>query len=225
MRILHVVATLDPALGGPPMIAARLAAGQARLGHDVHVATIEDPRRSDAVACALAMIPDHAKVKVHAVGASGLFDKLLGHRAKGRLKPLISDSNVVHLHGVWNALLLVAATLCRRLGRPYFILLHGALDPWSLQQKTWKKRIALALAYRRMLNGAAALHLGNKDEQLLIEPLGLRRPGPWVPRAGRSSRTPQPRCPIPFCSGADRGRAGRVVRRARCPAGQRPWPR
>src|SRR5215203_5928039 len=35
MKILHVIGSLDPAAGGPPAIAARLAAAQAGLGHDV----------------------------------------------------------------------------------------------------------------------------------------------------------------------------------------------
>jgi glycosyltransferase involved in cell wall biosynthesis len=50
------------------------------------------------------------------------------------------------------------------------------LDPWSLAQKRWKKRLALALGYKAMLNRAAVLHLLNADERRLIAPLGLRAP-------------------------------------------------
>jgi glycosyltransferase involved in cell wall biosynthesis len=47
------------------------------------------------------------------------------------------------------------------------------LDPWSLAQKALKKKLVLALGYRRMLDGAAFLHLLNSDEEQLLRPLGL----------------------------------------------------
>ena len=40
MKICHVVATLDPAGGGPPVVAPRLAAAQSQLGHDVLVTVL-----------------------------------------------------------------------------------------------------------------------------------------------------------------------------------------
>jgi glycosyltransferase involved in cell wall biosynthesis len=48
------------------------------------------------------------------------------------------------------------------------------LNPWSLVQKRWKKKIALTLWVRRVVNGAAFIHCLNVDEARLIEPLGLR---------------------------------------------------
>jgi glycosyltransferase involved in cell wall biosynthesis len=59
------------------------------------------------------------------------------------------------------------------------------LDPWSMAQKSVKKRIALALGYRRMLNRASAIHWLNNDEQTLAEPLGLHA-GPVVVPNGLS---------------------------------------
>ena len=132
MRILHVIASLDPARGGPPMIAARLAAGQTSLGHDVHIATLEDPRRRDVVACALDGIPDYPGVRVHNVGTLGTVKTLLARTTRTKLKCLISEADVSHLHGVWDPLLLVAGAECRRRRCPYFVLLNGMLDPWSL---------------------------------------------------------------------------------------------
>ena len=37
MRILHVIPSMDPKQGGPPVVAARLAAAQAALGHAVEI--------------------------------------------------------------------------------------------------------------------------------------------------------------------------------------------
>jgi glycosyltransferase involved in cell wall biosynthesis len=55
------------------------------------------------------------------------------------------------------------------------------LDPWSLKQRNWKKKLAMRLAFRRMLEGAASLHVLNETESSLIEPLGLSTPRKIIP--------------------------------------------
>ena len=55
------------------------------------------------------------------------------------------------------------------------------LDPWAMRQKTWKKRLALTLGYRRMLNDAAFLHFLNADERALAERLHLNSPTRVLP--------------------------------------------
>ena len=47
MRVLHIIRTLDPAIGGPPYVAMRLAEAQAQLGHDVHLACYGDGDRTE----------------------------------------------------------------------------------------------------------------------------------------------------------------------------------
>ncbi|MCA9300139.1 MAG: glycosyltransferase, partial [Phycisphaerales bacterium] len=64
----------------------------------------------------------------------------------------------------------------RGAGVPYVIRPAGMLDPWCLAQKAWKKRLALALGYRSMLDHASFIHALNEDEKRLIEPLGFRCP-------------------------------------------------
>jgi glycosyltransferase involved in cell wall biosynthesis len=55
------------------------------------------------------------------------------------------------------------------------------LDPWCLRQKSLKKRIALALGWRRLLDRAAFLHVLNVDEGRLLKPLGLTCPIQSIP--------------------------------------------
>ncbi len=43
MRILHVTNSLDPSHGGPPVIAARIAAAQTLLEHDVTMLSLMLP--------------------------------------------------------------------------------------------------------------------------------------------------------------------------------------
>ncbi len=159
MRIIHVIATLDPAQGGPPVIAENLAKAQCALGHDVCLA-----------AEVLASGPIR-RIQLPRHGSIGLF-----RQPTQELLDVFREADVLHIHGVWEPVLPAVARAARQLGRPYVFTPHGMLDPWSLAQKKWKKKLALAMGYRRMLNGAGALHLGNEDERKLLEPLRLRPP-------------------------------------------------
>src|SRR5690606_22581662 len=53
---------------------------------------------------------------------------------------------------------------------------HGALDPWSLDRKSWRKRAVLAAGGRRLLAGAARMQYTTSAEQQLAE-----RALPWLP--------------------------------------------
>ena len=55
------------------------------------------------------------------------------------------EPNIVHLHVIRSRALHRCAVVCRRLGIKYVIAPRGMLEPWSLQQKWLKKRIARLL--------------------------------------------------------------------------------
>ncbi len=126
-------------------------------------------------------MPGWDKVRLHLLPPPGLMEGVFARRALGALRELIERVEVVHLHGVWDPILPKAANEARRQRKPYIVLLNGMLDPWSLAQKAIKKSIALTLRYRRMLNGAAALHVGNRGEQEAIAPLNLKSPTAIIP--------------------------------------------
>jgi glycosyltransferase involved in cell wall biosynthesis len=97
------------------------------------------------------------------------------------LKSQISNSDILHLHGIWDPILKSTASAAHAQHIPYVIAPHGMLDPWSLAQKSWKKKLALLLGYRTMLNRCAFLHLLNRDEKDLIAPLKLTCPMQVIP--------------------------------------------
>ena len=75
-------------------------------------------------------------------------------------------SGKLHIHSL-------AADLAWHNHIPYCFRPAGMLDPWSLEQKRWKKRLAMTLGLRRTLKRAAFIHALNADEAKLIEPLQL----------------------------------------------------
>lgn len=181
MRILHVISSLDPAEGGPPRIAVRLAAAQAALGHDVHMLLYRRPAAQQTIDRDLSAIPGAELLGLHYLPPLDLKERYLVVQGRKALDEMVGGFDFVHLHSVWTRLCKAAATAADRAAVPYTILLNGMLDPWSLKQKRWKKKLAMLLGYRRMLNRAAFLHTGNEDEVRLIQPLRLRPPCRTIP--------------------------------------------
>jgi len=172
MRICHIIPSLDPADGGPPVVVERLGAAQASLGAQVSIVYIERQGAEDRIANALSETP----------GAEGLSVRPLARGSRSAMAAAIEpDTDFAHLHGLWTSMLATAAGICARRGTPYCIAPHGMLDPWSLSQKRLKKRLALALVWKRMLNGAAFIHALNRDEAELMAPLGLSAPTEVIP--------------------------------------------
>jgi len=181
MRIVHVIITLDPAWGGPPRVAARMAAAQAALGHEVRILSYGTPQIQQAVKEMTASIPGFSGVDLDYLEATGWKETLHAASARARLRELLGRFDVVHIHNVWDSIVRAGAAEAQRRGKPYFIQPNGILDVWCMQQKRLKKLLALRLIYRRMLDGAAGLCLGNDDERQAIAPLGLKAPATLVP--------------------------------------------
>lgn len=173
MKVLHVIESIDPSQGGPQCSILHHAAAQGMLDADVGIASYMDDAARAHVAEELDGTPAHARFSLHPLPRESAVGKPFALAAARALGPLIAHADFVHLHGVWEPVLLQAARIARRLGKPYCLTAHGMLDPWSLSQKRLKKRIALFATHRRMLHGACFLHMLNSDERALIAPLGL----------------------------------------------------
>lgn len=178
---MHVVRSLDPASGGPPVVAIKLAVAQAAEGHRVRLLAYRVPRAESDVKTMLAELPQRGQVEVQYIPPETLVEKLTGRDAARVSRALMGETDVVHIHGVWDPMLQRVAATARSTGTPYVVTPHGMLDPWSLKQKWWKKRLALWVSVRRMLNEASYLHLLNRDERELIEPLGLTARSVLIP--------------------------------------------
>jgi len=180
MRIVHVTTWLDPDLGGVSAVVASLCAAQAALGHEPSVLMLESdsPEREQRIATLIGSTPGADVIGLVRTPPIGAFGRLTpGSEAERAVR----DADIVHLHGVWDPIVAAAARSARALGTPYFVTPHGMLDPWSMSQSRLKKRIALALGYKSMLDRAAGIHVLNADEAAGMEPLRVRAPKTLVP--------------------------------------------
>src|SRR5262249_12682554 len=88
----------------------------------------------------------------------------------------VKNFDLVHIHAIFSHACVAAAAACRKRRVPYLVRPLGALDPWSLKQKSGRKRIIWHLGVKQMLTGAAHIHYTTADEKLLAETgLGLTR--------------------------------------------------
>ncbi len=171
MRIVHVIGSLDPACGGPPMVVARLAAAQAHLGMDVRILTLACRVQDQVEKSYQQSIPHFRQITIHALPGQAM----IGRGVSQTLSAFARDGmpTIVHIHGVWEPILRQAMFAARKTNTPYIIAPHGMLHPWSLSQSKWKKKLALALGYRKLLKGATAFHALNADEAKHIRGLGM----------------------------------------------------
>ena len=79
--------------------------------------------------------------------------------------------DVAHIHAVFNHASVAAARACRKASVPYVIRPLGTLDPWSMKQKSLRKRIFWSLEGKTMLSGAKAVHYTSQTEQSGTEAL------------------------------------------------------
>lgn len=89
--------------------------------------------------------------------------------------------DLLHDHGIWMPCNHLVAITARRFGIPLVLHPHGMLEPWALQHRGWKKRLALWLYQRRDLETAALFFATAEQEAESIRKLGLRQPIAVIP--------------------------------------------
>lgn len=171
MKVLHVISSVDSKWGGPVSALRGLTLALRHAGAEVSV--LGTFKEGDDTA-----ITDQLRaegVEVTLVGPTKT--PLAWHpRLKSAAIDAVSRVDVVHIHALWEAVQHHAATAARALGKPYVFRPCGMLDPWSLAQGRWKKRIYMAWRLRKDLNRATAIHFTADLERDLIVPLRLRAP-------------------------------------------------
>jgi glycosyltransferase involved in cell wall biosynthesis len=100
---------------------------------------------------------------------------------KAILEECVASSDVVHIHGLWEEVQHQAAVTARTFRKPHLFRPCGLLDPWSLAQKKWKKRLYLAWRLRKDLDRATAIHFTAELERDLTASLRLKAPSIVVP--------------------------------------------
>jgi glycosyltransferase involved in cell wall biosynthesis len=176
MRILHVIATLDPASGGPANIVPHMCAALARRDHSVEIFT---HRNGDAEAEKSVDTGDGVTTTWHATRGPRSYP--ISAAMARSLRQRISDFDVVHVHGLYRFHTLLASRLCCRRQVPYVIQAHGTLDPYHRAIRRWRKALYCVLVENGNLAAAAAIQYTTTREQRFAVEAGVRTPGYVIP--------------------------------------------
>jgi glycosyltransferase involved in cell wall biosynthesis len=175
MKILHVIPYIAPRYGGPSQTIVTMCSALATRNIDVLIATTNADGRDRLT------VPIEREVTYR--GLPVIFFRRHGHEAfrySGRFARWIDqhvrEFNLVHIHDVFQHAPITAAAACRKYKIPYIVRPLGTLDPWSLQQKRFRKKLFWHLFVRKMLIGASAIHYTTEEEKRLVEStLGLEK--------------------------------------------------
>src|SRR5262245_38698495 len=163
MRVLHVIPSVSERSGGPATAIVPMCRALMQQGIEVQLLSTTD---------GLPETPDVAEYKgVPAIffppqlGASFKYSRPLATWLSSNIR----NFDLAHIHAVFNHSSTAAAQACRKAGVPYIIRPLGTLDPWSMTQKSLRKRLFWQLTGKTMLREAAAVHYTSEVEKLSTE--------------------------------------------------------
>jgi glycosyltransferase involved in cell wall biosynthesis len=141
-----------------------LSAAFAQRGHTIAIATTQLP--DDLASQHQAGEPlTSGGASIIALAGPLAGSRPLSRKAHAQLTDLVSQYDLVHVHGVWNFSNVQAGWIARRLGKPHVVSVRGMLDDWAMQQSSFIKAVFLATIGRTHLRRAGAVHLTAEAEK------------------------------------------------------------
>jgi glycosyltransferase involved in cell wall biosynthesis len=188
LRILHVVPYMHPSAGGPPVVVENFVREADRLGH--HSRIISTPFYCSGDANALLGRLNELAPTTFLTGAE-IFP-FISRAGAAKIGAQVDDADIVHVHTLWSPLNISVRRACSQYSRPYLLMPHGMLDPYSLSVKGLKKTMYLQAFERHNIAGAQRMIYTTPEEQRLAELSGLRMPeGSLIPLGASASSVPR----------------------------------
>ena len=167
MKICIFTSSIDKRGGGPSRSVPILSKGIAENSYDVTLMAGETEQMND-----------------HMIeGTAVKFVKFDQNCLVEELERILLEGNfdIVHAQGIWVPIYNKMAKILRKHGIPYIMTPRGALEPWCLEQKKWKKKIAMMLYQKNDLQKAAAILTTADMEARHLRELGLKAPLAVIP--------------------------------------------
>jgi glycosyltransferase involved in cell wall biosynthesis len=184
MRILHIIATLNPAAGGP-VESVRVLLSYGPIGYTGEVVTLDDPNEPYL---------QNVGFPVHALGPTRT---VYGFNTK--LQPWLRANRErfdgVVVNGLWQYCGFAAwRTLAGN--TPYVVFTHGMLDPYfkrACPMKHLKKMLYwIPVEYRVLRDAYRVLFTSKTEKKLAEQSFSLHRWNPYIVPYGASGPTGNP---------------------------------
>ena len=159
MKILSFVSSLDLSSGGPSRSVPMLVKGLAELGVDITLMTI----RSE-------------NMNIHALeGTTAKLKVLEPSFSRKEIAKYLADERfeLIQIQSMWDLPYHKVMVEARKQNIPYIVTPRGMLEPWSLSQKKWKKKLAWWLYQRNDVQKSACVFTTAKMEAEHVSELGI----------------------------------------------------
>ncbi|MBQ0049890.1 MAG: glycosyltransferase [Bacteroidales bacterium] len=167
MKVLSFITSISQNCGGPSRSVPLLVKGLAEAGVDMTLMTFY----SD-------------DMNTHALDGTSAKMKVLNKRITDKEieEYLLSENfDLIQMQSIWDPPYHQLAKIARKLRIPYLITPRGMLEPWSLSQKKWKKKLALMLYQMKDLQKAACIFTTADMEAQHVRELGVKVPLSIIP--------------------------------------------
>lgn len=167
LKVLTFITGIDLGSGGPSRSVPVLVKGLAEEGVDITFMTY----RSD-------------NMNFHALdGTSAKLKILEKHTSTKDIEKFIAEEgfNIIQMQSIWAWSYHEVAKIARKHNIPYLITPRGMLEPWSLRQKKWKKKLGLKLYQFKDLEKAACIFTTADMEAQHVRELGIKTPISIIP--------------------------------------------
>ncbi|MGG6263579.1 glycosyltransferase [Leptolyngbya sp. AN03gr2] len=195
MKILHVIPSLSPSMGGPPQVAMNLVWALQQLGVEAEIMTTNHDGATELDVPVNQRVnyrfrEDGATVPVWFMPFKrpALKEFLFSPAATSWLWQHIPNYDVLDNHYLFCYAPTCAAAIARWYHVPYTVRTMGQLTPWALAQRRVKKQVYSALIERHNLDRAAAIHCTASSEVEDVRNFGIKSPTLTLPLGVNSMR-------------------------------------
>lgn len=159
MKVLSFISSLDINAGGPSRSVPMLAKGLAEHGVDITLMTVKSEN-----------------MNTHALeGTSAKLKVLTPSFSKKEIAKYLAEErfDLIQIQSLWDLPYHKVMVEARRLGIPYIVTPRGMLEPWSLSQRKWKKKLAWWLYQCNDVQKSVCVFTTAKMEAEHVSELGI----------------------------------------------------
>ena len=182
MKVLHVIPSLSPALGGPTQVALKVVKAIRDKGIDAEIVT------TSSNATRMLGVPVNQRVEYQGVPVwflpaltLPLKEFIFSAALTKWLWQNIGNYNLLDNHYLFSYAPSCAGAIARWHNIPYTVRIQGQLTPWALEQSRLKKQLYTALIERENLNKAVAIHCTTPQEAQDLRSFGIDTPTITLP--------------------------------------------
>jgi len=182
VKVLHVIPSVSPSLGGPTQVVLNLVKALRECNIDAEIVTTNDNGTS------LLDVPLYQKIEYEEVPvwflprfSPPLKEFIFSSAITKWLWQNIRNYDILDNHYLFSYASTCAGAIARWQKIPYTVRTMGQLSPWALAQSQRKKQIYSLLIERHNLQCAAAIHCTSAGEAEDVRNFGITTPTVTLP--------------------------------------------